>query len=93
MNDILYNISLIIFFVGIILMVVYITKASNNGFLTYQERLMIQDTILKRLNHKQNIYNYRVSDSYKKMFTEESAWFGYQSFDPSLDKFNHNLIN
>lgn len=88
MNNILYNISLIIFFIGIILMVVYITKASNNGYLTYQERQMIKDSYLKRLNYKQNIYNYRISDDYKKMFTDQSAWFGYQTFDPVADNIN-----
>jgi hypothetical protein len=92
MNHVLYNLSLIMLFFGIIFMVVYVTKASNNGFLTFQERAMIEDTILKRLNKKQNIYNYRVSEDYKKMFTEQSVWLGYQSFDPDTNDFYNPKI-
>jgi hypothetical protein len=79
-------------FFGIIFLTVYVTKASNNGFLTFQERTMIQDTILKRLNKKQSIYNYRVSEDYKKMFTEQSVWLGYQTFDPANEDFIHPTI-
>ena len=42
MNHILHNISLIILGLGIILLTVYITKASSNGFKTTDVILMEQ---------------------------------------------------
>lgn len=81
MNYILYNISLIILFAGIIMMTVYITKASSFNYMTNEQKLlMIQN--LRRKKPVQNIYDYRVSQEYKKMFTQPSIWLGYQYFDP-----------
>jgi len=81
MNYILYNISLIILFIGIIMMTVYITKASNFNYMTNKQKLLIRQN-LRRKEPVQNIYDYRVSKEYEKMFTQPSIWLGYQDFDP-----------
>lgn len=80
MNHILHNISLIILFLGIIVMTVYITKASSNGFLTFEQQLIEKQNRLRRRNPI-SIYDYRVSKEYKKMFSQPSIWLGYQDFD------------
>ena len=92
MDHILHNIALIILCTGIIFMTVYVTKASNNNFRTYQEEKMLKDSKLKRLYPKQNIYNYNVSDSYKNMFKDQTAWLGYQTFNPANQDFMHPRI-
>jgi len=80
MNHILYNISLIILVIGIILMTVYITKASNNGYLTYHKQLL--NNRGKTINKQyQSIYDYKVNKEYQKMFSQPSIWMGYQDFD------------
>lgn len=84
MNHILYNISLIILFLGIILLTIYITKASSNNYLTLEKQLLIKENNIRRNNSIKNvnIYDYRPSDSFKKMFAQPSVWMSYQDFDP-----------
>jgi hypothetical protein len=77
MNHILYNISLVILVVGIILMTVYITKASNNSYLTSNKQ-----EILNQVKPYDTIYDYKVKKEYQKMFSQPSIWMGYQDFDP-----------
>jgi len=80
MNHILYNISLLILIVGIILITVYITKASKNGYLTYNQRILNKK--LKLIDKPyQSIYDYKVNKEYQKMFSQPSIWMGYQDFD------------
>ena len=79
MNHILHNISMILLFFGIILMTVYFTKASNNGFET-TEKKNLQN--VRRRETYQSIYDYRVTDDYEKMFIQPSMWLGYQDYDP-----------
>jgi hypothetical protein len=81
MNHIIYNISIIILTVGIIMMVVYVTKASNNNFLTTEQMLM-QRRAGQSTASEETVYDYKVSKAYKKMFSEPSVLFGYQTLDP-----------
>ncbi len=81
MNHIVYNISLIIIFAGIIMMTVYITKASGFNYMTGEEKLLMKQN-LRRKEPVQDIYEYRVSKAYEKMFSQPSIWLGYQDFDP-----------
>lgn len=87
MDNILYNISLIILIFGVILMTVYITKATTNGFLTFQERMMIKDSILRNNFPKQNLYNYRVSNDYKRMFSDPTINVGYMPIQTDNETF------
>jgi len=80
MNHILYNISLVILVIGIILMTVYITKASNNNYLTYHKQLLNNRGKTKNKQY-QSIYDYKVNKEYQKMFSQPSIWMGYQDFD------------
>lgn len=81
MNHILYNISLIILVTGIIMLTVYITKASSfNYFRNDEIKLMRQN--LRRKEPVKEIYDYRVSKEYERMFSQPSIWLGYQDFDP-----------
>jgi len=81
MNHIIHNISIIILTVGIIMMVVYVTKASNNNFLTSEQMLMRRRAMHPK-ESGETIYDYKVSKAYKKMFSEPSVLFGYQTLDP-----------
>lgn len=84
MNHILHNISLIILGLGIILLTVYITKASSNGFKTTDVILMEQQELERRrrgIKPDESIYDTRPSKVYKKMFSEPSVWVGYSEFD------------
>lgn len=81
MNHIIHNISIIILTIGIVMMVVYVTKASNNNFLTTEQMLM-QRKAGQPTDLKETVYDYKVSKAYKKMFSEPSVLFGYQTLDP-----------
>ena len=81
MNHIIYNISIIILTVGIIMMVVYVTKASNNNFLT-SEQMLMRRKAMHPSESGGTIYDYKVAKEYKKMFSEPSVLFGYQTLDP-----------
>lgn len=84
MNHIIHNISLIILFAGIIMMTIYITKASGFNYMTNEQKLLMKQN-LRRKEPVQNIYDYRVSKAYEKMFSQPSIWLGYQDFDPEYE--------
>lgn len=63
------------------MMVVYVTKASNNNFLTSEQELMRRNA-MKSTESDGTVYDYKVSKAYKKMFSEPSVLFGYQTLDP-----------
>lgn len=74
MNHILYNISIIMLLVGIILITSYITKVYNKPLSTcnvnnYQDENITVD----------EVYKLRPSKIYKTMFNEPSIWQGYES--------------
>jgi hypothetical protein len=81
MNHILYNFSVIILGLGIILMTQYITKASNNNFMTQEQILLNKQNGLRRRANDIDIYNYRISKEYNKMFSQPSVLLGYQDFE------------
>jgi hypothetical protein len=83
MNHILYNISLIILFIGIIMMTVYITKASDFNYMTNAQKILMNQNLIKT-KPVENIYDYRVSKAYENMFLQPSIWLGYQEFDPTF---------
>ena len=72
MNHIIHNISVIILTIGIIMMVVYVTKASNNNFLTSEQELM-RRRAMKPTESDGTVYDYKVSKAYKKMFSERKT--------------------
>ena len=80
----LHNISVLVLGLGIILLTVYITKATSNGFKTTDIILMEQQELERRrrgLQPDENIYDARPSKVFKKMFAEPSVWTGYSDFD------------
>ena len=64
----LYTFSVFLLLVGIILL------AYNNNNMTPND---------KTIKTKSNIYDYRVSKTFKNMFSEPEIWLGYKSYDPS----------
>ena len=77
MNHILYNISIMMLLIGIILLTSYITKAYNKS--------NIQPTKCNLYNNVKepsvdDVYKMRPSNIYKVMFNEPSIWQGYQSY-------------
>ncbi len=67
MNIILYNISVIFLIIGIILMIIYLSKINCE---CNQIPIPTED-----------IYDDKVSNTYKKMFKEPSVWTGYNNID------------
>lgn len=63
-------------------MTVYITMATTNKFMTYEQQLIDNKAGLRRKEPVRSIYDYMVSKVYSKMFTQPSIWQGYQDFDP-----------
>jgi len=84
MNNIIYNISLILLSLGFILMVIYITI-----ILTKNTRSCIYNNNNNNNNNKSSIstissniiYDDRPSLTYVKMFNQPSIGLGYQDFD------------
>lgn len=68
--------------VGVIMLTIYITKASAGGFLTHDQRKIQEEVALRRRKPDIDIYDYRPSKEYQKMFSQPSVWLGYQDFDP-----------
>ncbi len=84
MNHILYNMALIILCCGIILITIYITKASTNSFKTTNQVLLEKQEYLKNNSLQignETIYDLRPSNIYSKMFSNPSVWFGYNEFN------------
>lgn len=81
MNHILHNISIILLAIGIIMITIYITKVTSNNYITNDQDQLINESNKQQLFIPDNVYDYRVSKEYKKMFNESESWLGYQSFD------------
>jgi hypothetical protein len=82
MNHILYNFAIIMLGFGIILMTQYITKVSNNSFMTQEQILLNKQNGLRRRASEIDIYNYRISKEYNNMFLQPSVLLGYQELNP-----------
>ena len=82
MNHILHNIALIILCFGIILMTIYITRATSNNYMTQEQQLLYKQNGLRLKDPVDtNIYVMRPSNIFNTMFKEGSIGFGYQSFN------------
>lgn len=75
MNHILHNISVIILAFGIILMTMYVTKAT---YVPTQKNI----TGVRR-RYKNDIYDDNPSKVFKSLFNQPSTWQGYQSLEDS----------
>jgi hypothetical protein len=60
---------------------IYITKASSFNFMT-NDKILLMKQNLRRKEPVREIYDYKISKEYEKMFLQPSIWFGYQDFDP-----------
>lgn len=84
MNDIVYNISLIILSLGFIMMMIYITIIITKKSFTCPN-LSAKSNLNSNLNSLSTdinqIYDDRPSITYKKMFENPEVGFGYQDFD------------
>jgi hypothetical protein len=84
MNHIIYNFALIILFVGIVLMTIYITRATMTKFMPKEQQLLELQQVRRR-EPTQNIFDYRISKTYRDMFYQPSIWLGYQDFNPEFN--------
>jgi hypothetical protein len=82
MTNILQNISILILLCGVIMLTVYITKATSVNFMTHEKILLMNQNMLRRRKPVRDIYDYRVSKEYQKMFSNPEIIMGYQEFDP-----------
>jgi len=79
MNNIIYNISLILLSLGFILMVIYITIVlTKKSDCVCNDKL---DNTNKPETSTNTIYDDRPSITYVKMFTQPEVGFVYQDFD------------
>jgi hypothetical protein len=83
MNISLNNISVIILLIGIILITVYVTRATSSRFKTKEQQLADINNGLRRKKYVENIYDIRPSKTFRDMFVEPPIWLGYKKFDPS----------
>ena len=81
MNHVLYNISVVIIFCGIILMVIYFTKKSNNNVPIRRQRPPLME----------DIYKVRPSNIFKTMFSTGSTWDRYQEYQEYDGNTNKNI--
>jgi hypothetical protein len=72
MNHLLYNISVLMIFVGLISLTYYLAKANNKNECPKQE-------IIDRESNIDETYNMRPSQIFDAMFTKPSIWQGYES--------------
>lgn len=75
MNHILYNISIVMLLVGMLMLTYYLTKAynlpqSNCNISNYDKPITLD-----------KVYDQRPSNIYKAMFNEPSIWQGYEQID------------
>ena len=78
MNQKLHDISLIILIIGIISLISTIFIP-----ISIPINIDIEDPINTNMRRRHpDIYDYKVSEAYKKMFSQPSIWIGYQDFDP-----------
>ena len=75
MNHILYNISIVMLLVGMLMLTYYLTKAynisqSNCNINNYEKSMTLEE-----------VYNQRPSNIYKSMFNDPSIWQGYEQIN------------
>ena len=78
MNHLLYNISIIMLLIGILMLTYYLTKAYNNNNQITDNDINDNDNIITPLD---DMYNMRPSKTFKVMFNEPSIWQGYETND------------
>ena len=81
MDNIIHNVSLIILIFGIIMVTIYITRATKSPYMTRDE-MMIKQLKNKYYSKNTSIYDARPNKIFRRMFTQPSIWQGYQKFDP-----------
>ena len=70
------KIAYIFLYISLLIFVIYFTKVTSNSY-------KLCDGLRRRGAYGRDIWDYRVSEDYRKMFKEPSVWQGYQSFDPN----------
>jgi hypothetical protein len=78
MNHILYNLSLMVLCIGIILMTVYVTRATTDKYKTGEQKLNSKP--LEPIKNNPDIYTQRFTTVFKNMFSQPSLWQGYQDY-------------
>jgi hypothetical protein len=78
MNHLLYNISIVMLLIGILMLTYYLTKAYNNQS-NINNTDINDDT--ENTPSLDEIYNMRPSKTFKVMFNEPSIWQGYETID------------
>jgi hypothetical protein len=88
MKTLLYNISYLSIFFGIILLVIYFTTINNSNKCIIQKPVYekpyddnYNKFMVRKYKNAPSIYDLRPNTIYKKMFSEPDLILGYQSFD------------
>ena len=80
MNHLLYNISVLMIFSGLISLTYYLAKAYNKNECPKQEIINKQPTI-------DETYSMRPTQIFDSMFTKPSIWQGYESLPVIKSRF------
>jgi len=80
MNHLLYNISIIMLLIGILMLTYYLTKAYNSQS-NINNTDINNNTYNEKLPSLDDVYNMRPSKTFKVMFNEPSIWQGYETID------------
>jgi len=83
MNHLLYNISVLMIFVGLISLTYYLAKAYNKTECPKQE-------IMKKEKNIDEIYDMKPTEIFNSMFVKPDIWQGYESV--SVKKSNNKIF-
>ena len=88
MIDFFFCLSLILLIILIIMITIYITKIKSKFFLTCTDIRDIQNN-QKLKNNINNIYDFKISQEFKKMFNNNNILNQYQTFNNDDENISH----
>ena len=87
--DLLYLISLLLLIIIVILITIYVTKVNSNAYMTCKDIKKLEDS--QKLNNINNVYDFKISKEFDKMFNQSDLFTKYQSlYDDDVVKININ---
>jgi len=91
--DIFYYIYLLLLIIIVILITIYITKVNSKSYLTCTDIKNIQNNSQKLNNNINNIYDFKISKEFDKMFNQSSILNGYENFNNNDSNIKPNINN
>uniref|UniRef100_A0A6C0EC82 Uncharacterized protein n=1 Tax=viral metagenome TaxID=1070528 RepID=A0A6C0EC82_9ZZZZ len=92
MIDLFFCLSLILLIILIIMITIYITKINSQFFLTCKDIRDIQNN-QKIKNNINNVYDFKISREFDKMFNNNDILNQYQTFNNDDENIKVNINN